>query len=136
MEAEETPHLSADVPWLMRSILFTALSNLYKDLIAAEKLFRAESDWIEYTMVKPGGLSWDVASGHQLSFDQQQTWISFADCVNGMIEVADETGGRYDGRCVSVVVPDGKAKPAYENVPILLKGILVHFFPWLYGWLP
>lgn len=134
-EAEETPYLSANIPWLMRNILFTANSNVYKDLIAAEKLLRAESDWVEFAIMKPGGLSWDIARGHQLSLDHQQTFISYADLINGMIEVADASSGRYDGKCVSVVVPGGKAKAAYENGPLLLKGILVHFIPWLYGWL-
>lgn len=134
-EAEETIHFSRSLPWLIRNILFTANSNVYNDLIAAEKLLRAETDWIDFVIMKPGGLSWDIARGHEISFDREQTYISYADLVNGMIEVADETDGKYDGRCVSVVVPSGSAKTAYENLPLLFKGILVHFFPGLYGWL-
>lgn len=134
-EAEEVPHLSANIPWPMRSVLFSANSNIYNDLIAAEKILRKERDWIDFTIVKPGGLSWDVAKGHKLSFDEQQTFISYADMVNGMIEVADEESSRYEGRNVSVLVPSGGAKAAYENAPLLFKGLLVHFFPFLYSWL-
>lgn len=134
-EAEETPFLSANIPRPMRATLFTANSYVYNDLIAAEKILRKESDWIEFTIMKPGGLSWDVAKGHRISFDEQQTFISYADLVNGMLEVADEESSKYEGRNVSVLVPGGGAPTAYENLPLLFKGVLVHFFPFLYRWL-
>lgn len=134
-EAEDVPHLSAGLPWLARKMLYSANSNVYNDLIAAEKLLRRESDWIDFTIMKPGGLSWDVARGHTLSFDEQQTFISYADLVNGMVEVADEESTKYEGRNVSVLVPSGSAKVAYENMPMLFKGILVSIFPFLYRWL-
>lgn len=134
-EAEEIRHLSRNIPWPVYRFLFTANSHAYRDLIAAEKILRQESDWIDFVVVKPGGLSWDVAKGHKLSCEEQQTFISFADLAGGMVEAADEESDQYRGRSVSVLVPSGGVKPAYASASILLRGFLVHFFPRMYGWL-
>lgn len=132
--SETEASLSESLPWLVYCVLFAANSNLYKDLIEAEKLLRKQSGWISTTFVKPGGLSHDVQVGHELSMGKQQTFISFLDVAAGMVEVADNGDGKWDMKSVSVV-SKRKAKMQWSAVPLLLKGLLCHFFPWLYVWL-
>ena len=134
-EAEEIPHFSAEIPWPFRSILFNSNYFIYKDLIAAEKYIRNQGDWFDYCIVKPGGISWDISRGHELRFDIQQTFISYVDVVSGMIELADDETGRYNERNVSIISPGGKAKTAIENVPMLFKGLLITYFPFLHEWI-
>lgn len=133
-EAEETPHFSADIPWPMRNILFAANSNLYNDLIATEKYLRSQGDWFDFCIMKSGGISKDIARGHEVSFDKQQTFISYADLAGAMIDIASDDSSKYNGRNVSVLSPGGKARVQWENGPLLLKGLLIHFFPFLYTW--
>ncbi|KPI36058.1 Averufin oxidase-like protein [Cyphellophora attinorum] len=142
-EAEETPYFSASIPWPIRPILFASNYHIYVDLIAAEVYLHQErkfdgDDWFEFTMVKPGGLSHDISRGDALSFDTQQTFLSYVDLANAMVEVAsgdDAEFGKYNGRAVSVVSPGGKAKVELGSGPLLFKGLLVYVVPWLHDWL-
>lgn len=133
-EAEETPYFSADIPWPMRNILFAANSHLYVDLIAAEKFLQSQGDWFDFCIIKSGGISKDIARGHQVSFDKQQTFISYTDLAGGMIDVANDESSKYNGRNVSVLSPGGKARVEWASVPLLFKGLLIHLFPFLYTW--
>lgn len=133
-EAEEVPYFSKDYGWLLRNILFFANGFIYHDLIAAEKYLRQHEDWLHFCIVKSGGIAVDIAGGHEIRFDKQQTFISYPDLAGGMLEIADEETDKYDGKNVSVISPR-RARPEYRNAPLLLVGVLIYFFPWLYSWL-
>lgn len=133
-ETEEVPFFSKDIPWPIRNTLFAANGFIYKDLIAAEKYLRQHEDWLRFCIVKSGGISVDVAGGHEVRFDKQQTFTSYADLAGGMLDVAEEEGDKYDGKNVSVI-SSRQARPEYDNAPLLLRGLLVYWFPWLYSWL-
>jgi putative NADH-flavin reductase len=125
------------IPTFVHRTLFKALYYLYTDLQKAQVYLESQDDWLSSTFIAPGGISHDVQRGHALSESEQQTFISFLDVAAGMIEVADEESGRWDGKLVCIVGSSGvKAKLAWENPPILLKGLLVYWMPWMYAYLP
>jgi oxidoreductase AflX len=132
--AETEMRLCGDIPWLIRHILFAANSYIYRDLMAAEQYLRSQADLVSTTFMKPGGLSHDRQTTHELNTERQQTFISFLDLAAGMVEVAESEDGTWDMKSVSVLA-SGQAKPAYENAPKLLQGLILHFFPWLASWI-
>ncbi|KAH7025090.1 putative sterigmatocystin biosynthesis protein stcQ [Microdochium trichocladiopsis] len=122
-----------DVPWVLEKILFAANYHIYIDLIKAEEYLRQRADWVDAVYFKPGGISDDEATGHVLSTEKCQTFVSYWDTAAGMVQIADD-GERWHGKSVSVQ-SKRKARPQYENLPLLFKGLLVYLFPFLYSWL-
>ena len=126
-----------DTPAFVHNTLWNCVSNVYTDLQKAEAYLRTQEDWLSSTFVMPGGISHDVQKGHVLSTTSQQTFVSFLDVAGAMIEVADEVGDRWDGQHVSLVLKNGqKAKPEWWAPVVLLKGLLAHYFPWTYNYIP
>lgn len=129
-------HLSRNMPKVFKPIMKTAASHVYNDLIVAEKLLRAESDWLTTIFIKPGGLSVDEQRGHKLSLDEQESFISYYDLAAAMIEAGDDPSGLYDMKNVGVVNTGGSAKFPRGTPLCILVGLLRHFFPWLHPYLP
>ena len=132
--SETDDKFSESIPWPIRKMLFAANYYIYLDLIEAEKYLRAREDWITTVVMKPGGLSNDIRRGHVLSMESQQTFLSFLDLAAGMVEVAEEGEGKWDGKSVSVL-SHGKAKVEWSAFLVLGRGLLVYCFPWLYKYL-
>jgi len=95
VEAEVKPYFWKDFPGPIRSISYAANSNLYNDLVAVERHLRQYRDWVNFCIVKPGDILWDIARGHEVRFDKQQTFISYTDLAAGMLEVARDGCGTY-----------------------------------------
>lgn len=124
------------VPAFVHNLMYAANSHIYDDLARAEAFLRKYEDWLDMTFVMPGGLAHDVQRGHALSGEKQQTFISFLDLAAGMIEVAGGDG-EWHGKHVSVTLRNGqKARIEWSAPPLLLKGLLCYYFPFLYAWLP
>ncbi|CAD0111453.1 unnamed protein product [Aureobasidium uvarum] len=128
------PAFEKEMPALALDLLFRAESNIYNDLIAAEALLRREQDWLSVTFVKPGALSIDSQKGHKVSMQAAKGVVSFMDLAAAMVEVAD-SGDTYDWKAVSVDPVAADVAFPWQNLPLLVKGLLYHFFPWMYAWL-
>jgi putative NADH-flavin reductase len=125
------------IPSFVHNWLYTALSNLYDDLKEAEKYLRGQQDWLNATFIMPGGIVHDVQRGHELSTTSQQTFVSFLDVAGAMIEVADSEGDRWDWQNVSLVLKGGQTAKLEWRAPVLLsKGLVLHYAPWMYAYLP
>lgn len=129
-------HFSRQIPTLLHWILLRAASNVYHDLREAERFLRVQQDWVSTIFVKPGALSVDRRRGHALSFTEESGPISFLDLAAAMIEAADDPDGRYDNRNVSVVHTGGRAKFPIGTPLAILIGLLLHYFPALYPYMP
>lgn len=129
-------HLSRHAPALLHWVLLRSASYVYDDLREAERLLRAQQDWISTIFIKPGALSIDRQRGHTLSLTEENSPLSYLDLAAGMIEAADDPDGRYDGRNVSVLNTGGRAKFPMGTIWSLLIGLLVHYFPALYPYMP
>ncbi|KAI0469983.1 putative NAD-dependent epimerase/dehydratase [Xylariaceae sp. FL0804] len=129
-------HLSRHAPWLLRQVLLRSASNVYEDLRVAERLLRAEADWLTSVFIKPGALSIDAQRGHALSLDEEESPISYLDLAAGMIEAADDGAARYDMQNVGVINTGGKAKFPSGTPLCIFMGLVSHFLPFLFPYLP
>ncbi|KAK0644863.1 Monooxygenase mdpK [Lasiodiplodia hormozganensis] len=129
-------HLNRNMPAWFKPIMKTAASHVYEDLRQTEEILRAQQDWVSTIFIKPGGLSVDKQRGHKLSFDEQESFISYLDLAAAMIEAADDPDGRYDMRNVGVVNTGGGAQFPRGTPLCITVGLLRHFFPWLHPYLP
>lgn len=130
--ADTDPVLSKLIPWPIRPILFMAKSQIHQDAMNAEEYLQDECEgWMPITMVKPGGLSHDLPSGHTLSLRRRQAWVTYVDVAAAMLEVAHCADRRWDDRTVSVV-SERKARANWSSVRGLWKGLVVHFCPRLH----
>lgn len=123
-------------PPLLHYILIRSASHVYKDLEEAEKLLRANEDWLTSIFIKPGALSVDVQRGHALSLTDEDGPLSYLDLAAGMIEAADDEEGRYDLKNVSVVNINGRARFPPGTPLCIVMGLLRHYFPFLHPYLP
>ncbi|KAH8701031.1 hypothetical protein BGW36DRAFT_375426 [Talaromyces proteolyticus] len=131
-------HLARTMSKAFRWIIVRAASRIYADLQRAEDIMRSHDHWIESIFIKPSGLSPDIARGHRLTFDEQESFVSYMDIAGGMLEVADDEEGRYAGRNVGVVnkvTGQGARVPGGTPLCIAL-GFVRHYFPWMHPYLP
>jgi putative NADH-flavin reductase len=128
------PAFTKGMPAFALAMLMRAESNVYNDLIAAEIIFRKEQDWLSVTFVKPGALTIDGQKGHALTMEAPKGVVSFLDLAAAMVEVAD-SGDVYDWKSVSVNPTASDVAFPWQNIPLLVKGLIYHFFPWAYAWL-
>ena len=124
-----------NIPWPLHSILYTALSSLYRDLELAEAYLLSHSNWVHAVFVKPAALTHDVQGGHKLSVDESKSPLSFLDLAAGMVEVAGGGSDEWAGRSVSVLPMAKKVAFPWDAPVALGKGLLLHFLPWLWGWI-
>lgn len=131
-------HLARHMPWWFRPVMLTAASNVYQDLRVAEALLRSHVSWVDTIFIKPGGLSVDVSSGHRLTLDEEDSFLSYLDLSAGMIEAIEDEEGRYNGRNVGVVnAKKGVSAKFPRGTPLcLLMGLVRHYCPWLHPYLP
>ncbi|RAH41252.1 oxidoreductase tpcG [Aspergillus brunneoviolaceus CBS 621.78] len=129
-------HLSRHMPWWFRPILRTAASHVYEDLRRTEAYLRAQEDLVSTIFIKPGGLAVDAQRGHELNLDHDESFVSYLDLAAGMIEAADDEGGRYQMKNVSVVNRNGSAKFPSGTPMCIATGLARHFFPFLHAYLP
>ncbi|KAL9094349.1 MAG: hypothetical protein Q9165_003490 [Trypethelium subeluteriae] len=127
---------SSHVPYLLRQILLRSASNVYNDLRKTEELLRAQENWLTTVFVKPGALSMDQQRGHALSLTEEESPVSYLDLAAAMVEAADDQDGRYDMRNVSVINTNGRAKFPSGTPMCILMGLLSHFIPSVYPYLP
>ncbi|KAK4233613.1 hypothetical protein C8A03DRAFT_38670 [Achaetomium macrosporum] len=131
-------HLARHMPWWFRPIMLRAASHVYDDLRVTEDMLRSHDDWVSTIFIKPGGLSVDVARGHRLTLDEEESFVSYLDLAAGMIAAAEDEEGRYDGRNVGVVnAKRGVGAKFPRGTPLcILMGLTRHFCPWLHPYLP
>ncbi|KAG5980250.1 hypothetical protein E4U55_004230 [Claviceps digitariae] len=128
--------LSQKTPSLLRHVLHLSASNVYNDLVETEKLLRAEQDWLTTVFVKPGALSVDKQRGHAVSFVESDNPVSYLDLAAAMLQVADDTTGKYDMKNVGVTNTNGAASFPLGTPLCIVTGLLRHFCPSLHPYLP
>lgn len=56
--------------------MLRAASQIYADLARAEAVLRSHDHWMQSVYIKPAGFSMDVARGHKLTLDGEESLIS------------------------------------------------------------
>lgn len=133
LSSSSTEHrLVEQVPKIVESILYMAMSNIYNDLKEAEKFLRSHHNLVSTSFVKPSALSHDTRKGHSLSLVNSRGPMSFLDLAAGMIEIADDVDGKYDMQSVTVNPTANDVAFPWEAPGCLFRGIIFHFFPSMY----
>ncbi|KAL6705075.1 hypothetical protein ACN47E_007334 [Coniothyrium glycines] len=126
-----------NVPAFVHNIMWNANAYIYSDLVRAEEYLRRQEDWVDSVFACPGGMTHDVQKGHELSTENQQTFLGWLDLAAGMIEMAEDADGKWNGQRVSVVLKAGQKARFERWAPLILsKGLLSYYVPWLCKWLP
>lgn len=132
-------HLSRNMSKLFRPIMLRAASAVYLDVCRAEDVLRSHDHWIESIYMKPAGLSMDIARGYELTLDGQESFLSYNDLADAMIEVAsDDDEGRWVGKSVGILNRvHGQGAKFPTGTPMLIAtGFIRHLAPWLHPYLP
>lgn len=129
------PWISRKHPWVNRVVKRSAW-HVYKDLELAESFLRQYHSWAPCVYIKPGGLSVDIQRGHQLTLDEEESFVSYLDVAAGMLEAAGDTDGKWDNRNVAVINANGKAKFPQGTPMCIAIGLLRYYFPFLHPYLP
>lgn len=125
-----------DLPRWFHWVIVRANSYVYEDLRVQERMLRAQQDWVSSVFIKPGGLVIDKQRGHKLDLKNQETFLSYLDLAAAMVEAADEPDSRYDMQDVTVQNVAGSARFPAKLPIMVISGVLSHFFPSLYPYLP
>ena len=124
------PRISANAPWLVHEIVYTALSYAYEDLELAERYLRMHESWVEAIFVQPGALVEDEQKGHAVGLDVLSDFVSYYDLAAGIIEIAESGKYAWQGVGVRATSRDVRFEP---NAPKqMIRGLIWHFFPVLY----
>ncbi|THY29760.1 hypothetical protein D6D01_03446, partial [Aureobasidium pullulans] len=94
-----------DNPPLMTRIIRQAFYYPYQDLLAGQKILCSNPNLVNVTLIQPGALIEEAASGYDISIDKAGVGISYPDLSAAMVEVAME--GRFAD--VPAVVVTSKA---------------------------
>lgn len=129
------PWISRKNPWV-NAIVRRSAWHVYRDLELAEEFLRKHEDWVKCVYIKPGGLSVDIQRGHQLTLDDEESFVSYLDIAAGMIETAMDGEGKWDNKNVGVVNKGGKAKFPAGTPKCIICGLLSFYFPFLHKYLP
>ncbi|KAL9086661.1 MAG: hypothetical protein Q9165_006980 [Trypethelium subeluteriae] len=130
-------HLSRHMGFF-KHIMSRAASHVYEDLRRGEIILRADEDWIKTIYMKPGGLSLDIQHGHELSMDEDETFVSYLDLAAGMIEATEDSSGEFDTKNFSVRNARGKGSARFpKGTPMCICcGLLRHFLPFMHPYHP
>ena len=128
--------LAHKMPKWFRPVMLTAASHIYDDLRVAERLLRAQQDWVKTIFIKPGGLAVDKQRGDKLTLVEEESFISFLDLAAAMIEAADDQDGYYDMKNVSVNNTGGSAAFPKGTPLTIVFGLMRHYFHWTHKYLP
>ena len=131
--ASLNPNLSAHTPRLIHWVLERACFYVYGDLRKAVEYLKEQS-WIPLVTAEPPALTQDISRGYELSLDNVSPSVSYDDLARGMVQMAEEDGGRrWTGRGVGVKAT-GKVKTDY--LPLLWylsTGIISYYSPAAWG---
>ena len=120
------------IPKILESILYLAMSNVYDDLKVAETFLRSHQDLVSSSFVKPSALCHDTQKGHSLSLQNSRGPMSFLDLAAGMIEIAEDLDGKYDMQSVAVNPTAQDVAFPWDAPGCLFRGLIFHFFPGAY----
>ncbi|KAI4721895.1 hypothetical protein E4T48_01910 [Aureobasidium sp. EXF-10727] len=100
--------LYGDSPPLLTRIIRLAFFYPYQDLLAAQEILLAEPSLLSVTLIQPGALIEEAASGYDISIDTVGVGCSYQDLGAAIMEVA------LDERFESVAAVMVTSKAGYE----------------------
>ncbi|CAD0083924.1 unnamed protein product [Aureobasidium vineae] len=100
--------LNGDTPPLQTRMIRLAFHHPYQDLLAGQRILLSEPSLLTVTLIQPGALIEEQASGYDISIDTVGVGCSYPDLGAAIVEVA------LDGRYESVPAVMVTSKAGYE----------------------
>ncbi|CAD0110382.1 unnamed protein product [Aureobasidium uvarum] len=100
--------LNGDTPPLQTRMIRLAFHHPYQDLLAGQKILLADPSLLTVTLIQPGALIEEQASGYDIGIDTVGVGCSYPDLGAAMVEVA------LDERYKSVAAVMVTSKAGYE----------------------
>ena len=127
--ASLNPKFSKHTPWFVHWVLERGCYYVYGDLAKAIA-FMKEQSWIPMMTAEPPGLVQDISRGHRLSLDEVSPLISYDDLARGMVQMAEEDGGRkWVGKGVGLNATGNVTKNVLPLIKYQFVGLIAYFFP-------
>ncbi len=106
---------------------------MYGDLRKAIEYLKEQS-WIPLITAEPPALTKDISRGYELSLDEVTAGISYDDLARGMVQMAEEEGGRkWVGKGVGIKAT-GDVKIDYMPlIRYLVVGLSSCYSPAVWG---
>ena len=95
-----------------------------------------EQTWIPLITADPPALVKDISRGYELSQDEVSPLVSYDDLARGMVQMAEEDGGRkWVDKGVGIKATGNVKKDVLPLIKYQVVGLLAYFFPslWSYG---
>lgn len=134
--ASLNPRLIGDAPWITQWVVERANYHVYGDLAKAIAYLK-EQTWIPLITAEPPALVKDISSGYELSQDGLSGLVSYDDLARGMVQMAEEDGGKkWVGKGVGIKATGNVKKDVLPLIKYEVVGLLVYFFPfvWRFGY--
>ena len=133
--ASLNPHFMANAPRILQWVLERANYYIYGDLAKAIDYLK-EQRWIPLITADPPALVKDIARGYKLALDDFSPLVSYDDLARGMVQMAEEDGGRkWVGKGVGLKATGSVKKDVWPLVKYEVTGLIAYFFPslWIFG---
>ncbi len=127
--ASLNPTFSEATPRLLHWVLEHGCCYVYGDLRKAIEYLKEQS-WIPLITAEPPALTKDISRGYELSLDKVMAGISYDDLARGMVQMAEEEGGRkWVGKGVGIKAT-GNVKIDYlPLIWYLVVGLISYYSP-------
>ena len=120
-------------PWPAHWLLERALYYVYGDLRESIEYLKEQS-WIPLITAEPPGLTHDIPRGYELSQDEVTPGISYDDLARGMVQMAEEEGGRkWVGKGVGLKATGKVKMNVLPLVRYLFSGFIAYYSPAAWG---
>ena len=131
--ASLNPTFYEATPQLGHWVLSRGCYYIYGDLRVAIGYLKEQS-WIPLITAEPPALTHDIPRGYELSQDEVMTGISYDDLARGMVQMAEEEGGRkWVGKGVGLKAT-GNVKINYlPLIHYLVSGTIAYYSPAAWG---
>ena len=133
--ASLNPTFSSHKPRLLHWVLERGCFYVYGDLKKSIEYLKQQS-WIPLVIAEPTALTNDISRGYELSLKKVSPGVSYDDLARGMVQMAEEEGGRqWVGKGVGVKAT-GKVKIQYlPLIRYLVVGLISYYIPASWGFL-
>lgn len=127
--ASLNPRLDEATPRILDWVLERGAWYIYGDLKEAIAYLK-EQTWIPLITAEPPGLVKDVPSGYELSEDEVSALVSYDDLARGMVQMAEEDGGRkWVGKGVGIKATGKVKKDVWPLIKYLATGLIAYYVP-------
>ncbi|MCJ1457799.1 hypothetical protein MMC28_008168 [Mycoblastus sanguinarius] len=131
--ASLNPQLSKNTPLVVQQVVHWVLERgcyyVYGDLAKAIGYLKQQK-WVPLITAEPPGLVKDISRGFELSLEEVSAFISYDDLARGMVQMAEDDGGRkWVGKGVGIKSTGAVKQDVWPLIKFQVAGLIAYFLP-------